>query len=100
MERTQPNPIDEALQRLLTEPSYAAQTLIVAARMLELDAAQPVTGTARENAFAIAIATILTPLPEVVRDESSGRAREAFPPLTPISRGEYAIQLRDAAKGL
>ncbi|MFE6903812.1 hypothetical protein ACFVFJ_44525 [Streptomyces sp. NPDC057717] len=100
MERTHRTSFDEALQRLLTEPSYAAQTLIVTARMLELDAAQPVTGTARENAFDIAIATILTPLPEVVHNESRDRAREAFPPLTPISRGEYALQLRDAAKGL
>lgn len=96
---TRPNPFDEALRRLLTQPSYAAQTLLVTARMLELDADQPMTGLAREGAIDVAADTILSRLPDVVCQDSLARAYDAMPPLT-ATRGEYALQLRDAAKGL
>jgi hypothetical protein len=100
MERTQPDPLDVALRVLLDEPSYAAQTLTVAARVLEMDAAQPITGAARQHAVDIAAESILGKLPSVVRWESRTRLDSALPPLTPISRGEYALLLRAAAKGL
>jgi hypothetical protein len=91
---------DVALRTLLEQPSYAAQTLTVAARVLELDAAQPITGAARQHAIDIAAEAILGKLPPVVRWESRTRLDSALPPLTPISRGEYALLLRAAAKGL
>ncbi|MEU6661237.1 hypothetical protein [Streptomyces sp. NPDC046821] len=95
-----PTPIDEALERLLTEPSYAAQTLIVTARLLEMDAAEPLTPLARKHALTIASDAILAKLPDVVRRDSIDRALVAMPDLDTITRGEYALRLRDAAKSL
>ena len=101
MERTEPDPVDVALRVLLTEPSYAAQTLIVTARILETDAAQPITAHARDHAMTIAADTILSPLPEAVRHCSLTRAYPALPPLAPAgTRGEYALRLRRAATDL
>ncbi|WP_328439346.1 hypothetical protein OHA71_23700 [Streptomyces sp. NBC_00444] len=100
MERTHPSPVDEALRVLLTEPSYAAQTLIVAARMLEMDAGQPVTGLACEHAIDIAADAILGQLPDPVSEDSLARLYRVLPPLATVSRGEYALRLRAAAKEL
>lgn len=99
-ERTQPDHIEAALRRLIEQPSYAAQTLTVAARLLEMDAAQPITGCAREHAIDIAAETILGRLPDVVAAESMTRLYGALPPLAPISRGEYALRARAAAREL
>ncbi|MFC7906446.1 hypothetical protein [Streptomyces nigra] len=101
MERTDPDPVDAALQVLLTEPTYAAQTLIVAARMLEMDAASPITADAREHAMDIATDAVLSTLPEAVDHESRRSAYRALPPLAPAgTRGEYALRLRAAARDL
>jgi hypothetical protein len=100
MERTHPDPTDEALRRLIEQPSYAAQVLIVAARMLEMDSAQPMTGRAGGLAMNIATDAVLTPLPHVVRADSIARARRVLPDLSGITRGEAALRLRAAAKGL
>lgn len=100
MERTQPHDMDEALRRLIDQPSYAAQVLTVTARMLELDAAQPVTTLARERALDIAADTILRNLPAAVARDSMDRVYRALPPLAPITRGEDALRLRATAKGL
>ncbi|WP_151480642.1 hypothetical protein [Streptomyces albicerus] len=97
---TQPDPVDEGLRVLLTEPSYAAQTLIVTARLLEMDPAEPMTGLARERAIDIAADTILRTLPEVVCRDSLARLYAVMPPPVNTTRGEYAPQLRAAAKGL
>ena len=99
--RTDPDPVDVALRVLLTEPSYAAQTLIVTARMLEEDHASPMTALAREHAMDIAIDSILGNLPEAVGYDSVRRVYRALPPLAPLTtRGEYALRLRQAAKDL
>ncbi|MEU9661895.1 hypothetical protein [Streptomyces chartreusis] len=99
--RTEPDPVDVALRVLLTEPSYAAQTLIVTARMLEMDAAQPMTALAREHALDIAIDAVLGRLPEAVNHESVKRVYHAMPPLAPsTTRGDYARRLRRAAEVL
>ncbi|MFJ2007028.1 hypothetical protein [Streptomyces chartreusis] len=101
MDLTQPDPVDVALRVLLTEPSYAAQTLITTARMLEMDAARPMTAAAREHAMDIAVDTILSTLPEAVNLDSVKRVYGALPPLAPTgTRGEYALRLRQAAKDL
>jgi len=100
MERTQPTPIDEALRRLIEQPSYGAQVLIVTARMLEMDPTEPMTNRAGGKAMTIAIDTILKPLPRAVGDDSLTRATRALPDLTGITRGEAALRLRKAARDL
>lgn len=100
MERTQPDPVDEGLRILLTTPSYAAQVLIVAARMLEMDPAEPMTGRAGSMAMNIATDTVLKPLPAAVRDDSVDRARRVLPDLSGITRGEAALRLRAAAQDI
>lgn len=100
MERTQPDPTDEAVRRLLEQPSYGAQVLIVTARMLEMDPAQPMTARAGGLAMQIAVDAVLAPLPQVVRDDSFERATRALPELTGITRGEAALRLRAAARSL
>ncbi|WP_406157721.1 hypothetical protein [Streptomyces canus] len=100
MERTQPDPVDEGLRVLLTEPTYAAQVLIVTARMLEMDPAEPMTGRAGGMAMNIATDTVLTPLPQAVRDDSIDRATRVLPDLSGITRGEAALRLRAAAEVL
>jgi hypothetical protein len=99
MERTHPDPTDVALRRLI-EQSYGAQVLIVMARMLEMDPAEPMTGRAGAMAMDIATDAVLTPLPHVVRADSIDRARRVLPDLSGITRGEAALRLRAAAKEL
>ncbi|WP_435218384.1 hypothetical protein [Streptomyces sp. bgisy034] len=101
MDLTQPDAVDVALRVLLTEPSYAAQTLITTARMLEIDAPRPMTAAARKHAMDIAIDAILSRLPEAVNHDSVRRVYRALPPLAPAgTRGEYALRLRAAARDL
>jgi len=100
MERTQPTPTDEALRHLIEQPSYGAQVLIVAARILEMDPAELMTGRVGGMAMTIAIDTVLTPLPKVVADDSVARAKRALPDLANITRGEAALRLRAAAEAL
>ncbi|MEU1275303.1 hypothetical protein [Streptomyces sp. NPDC005799] len=100
MDLTQPNPTDEALRRLIDQPSYGAQVLIVTARMLELDPTEPMTNRAGGMAMNIAVDAILKPLPQVVRDDSFERATRVLPDLTGITRGEAALRLRAAAEAL
>lgn len=98
---TQPDPVDVALRVLLTEPSYAAQTLIVTARVLEMDATRPMTARAREHAIDIAADTILSKLPDPVCKDSIARLYRVLPALAPpATRGEYALRLRAAARDL
>ncbi|MCF2130147.1 hypothetical protein L1I79_27495 [Strepomyces sp. STD 3.1] len=98
---TQPPDIDEALRRLIEQPSYAAQVLLVTARMLEMDAAEPMSDRAAGMAMTIAIDAVLKPLPQAVSDDSVARATRALPVLTDgITRGEAALRLRAAARDL
>ena len=100
MERTHPDSTDEALRRLIEQPSYAAQVLIVAARMLTMDPDAPMTGRAGGMAMEIATDTVLATLPEAVREDSIGRARRVLPDLSGITRGEAALRLRAVAQEL
>lgn len=100
MDLTQPTPTDEALRRLIEQPSYGAQVLIVTARMLEMDPAEPMSTRAGGTAMTIAIDTVLKPLPQFVRDDSIDRATRSLPDLTGITRGEAALRLRKAAEAL
>ncbi|WP_371579448.1 hypothetical protein [Streptomyces sp. NBC_01314] len=98
---TQPNPVDVALKVLLDTPSYAAQMLITTARLLEMDASQPLAGLDLERAIDIAADTILRPLPNVVAQDSISRMYRVLPDRPALlTRGEYALLLRRAAKEL
>lgn len=91
----------EVLTKTLSEPSYASQILTVAARVLPYgDSVGSVNAWNLHDALTTAEAEIVGTLPEAVRHTASLRARNALPPLAGISRGEYAIRLRAAAKGL
>ncbi|MFE6486611.1 hypothetical protein ACFVGN_27260 [Streptomyces sp. NPDC057757] len=95
----QPDPVDEGLRALVTEPSYAAQVLNATARLLELGAPESLTVLACERALDVAADGILRTLPEVVHRDSLARAAAVLPLITEgITRGEYALQLRDAAR--
>ncbi|KMS71319.1 hypothetical protein ACH49_24815 [Streptomyces leeuwenhoekii] len=100
--RTQTSePREVSTTTVLTEPSYAAQVLTVAARVLRLhDSTGPVDPWNVHDALTTGEQAVLTTLPESVRTDASTRARAALPPITRISRGEYALRLADAAKGL
>lgn len=100
MERTQPDPVDEGLSTLLTEPSYAAQILRVTAALLDMDPTAPLTDWTVDNALRTGADAIVSRLPAVVAADSSRRARQALPPSAGITCGEYALLLRDAAKGI
>lgn len=103
MDLTQTNPTDEALRRLIEQPCYAGQVLIVTARMLEMDPTEPMTNRAGGMAMTIAADAVLKQLPDAVRDDSLDRAAGVVSVLgepTGITRGEYALRLRAAAKEL
>ncbi|MGW0131913.1 hypothetical protein [Streptomyces sp. NPDC003299] len=103
MERTEQPPMQPSPPPLgvLTEPSYAAQVLIVAARVLRLgDTAGAIHPSNVHDALNTGENAILTTLPDTVRADASARARGALPQLTRITCGEYAERLDDAAKGL
>ncbi|MGY1498566.1 hypothetical protein ACW4TU_18535 [Streptomyces sp. QTS52] len=94
---TQPDPVDVGLRVLLDQPSYAAQVLITLARVLEMDARHEMTGLVRERA----VDTILRTLPDAVARDSLARAYNVMPALTlDTTRGQYALLVRDAARGL
>ena len=98
---TQPDHVAVALRVLLDTPSYAAQMLITTARLLEMDASVPLDGPSLERAIDIAADTILRPLPDVVAQDSISRMYRALPDRpAPVTRGEYALLLRHAAKEL
>ncbi|MCL6733316.1 hypothetical protein [Streptomyces neyagawaensis] len=98
---TQPDPVDVALQVLLTQPSYAAQMLITTARLLDMAPTDPLTGPGLERAIDVAADAILRTLPNVVACDSMQRLYRALPDRpAPLTRGEYALRLRRAAKNL
>ncbi|MBD9703399.1 hypothetical protein IHE56_15175 [Streptomyces sp. ID01-12c] len=98
---TQPDPVDVALDVLLNQPSYAAQMLITMACYLAVHADHPLTGLDVERVIDVAADTILRPLPDVVAQDSMSRMYRALPDRpAPVTRGEYALLLRHAAKEL
>ncbi|MFJ6073676.1 hypothetical protein ACIQFU_23015 [Streptomyces sp. NPDC093065] len=96
---TQPPDMDEALRKLVEQPSYAARVLVFTAGLLERDPAEPMTDRAGGLAMTMAIDAVLGKLPQAVRDDSVARATTAMPDLTgDITRGEAALRLRAASK--
>ncbi|MGW3410273.1 hypothetical protein [Streptomyces sp. NPDC000888] len=84
----------------VAEPSYAAQILTVTAWVLAQDPALLVTETGLHRALQTADATITGTLPAVVAETATLRAHAQLPPYADTSRGEYALRLRAAAKGI
>lgn len=97
---TQPDPVDVGLLVLLTEPSYAAQTLTATARLLGMDPTHPMTGTCRERAIDVASDAVLRHLPDTVCQDSLSRLYRALPCMRDTTRGQYALRLLTAAKEL
>ncbi|MBW5420294.1 hypothetical protein GKQ77_01745 [Streptomyces sp. BG9H] len=90
---------DEALRRVLAEPSLAAQILLVTARLLG-ESTDTLGMHQLDRRLTTAIDAICGALPEAVRTDAATRARSALPPLTSISCGRYAAHLRAAAREL
>jgi hypothetical protein len=95
---TEPPDIDDILRRLVEQPSYAAQILTVAARLLELDIFTPLTPWSLDQAVTGAEKAILHTLPESVQHIASTRARNHLPYPYAGTRREYADRLHAAAK--
>ncbi|MFD3929705.1 hypothetical protein [Streptomyces sp. NPDC058614] len=89
----QPSPV-------LTEPSYAAQILLTTAAILDMHPTAPLTPSTVDQALRVAADAIVSRLPAVVAADSSHIARQALPTSAGITRGEYALRLRTAAKGI
>lgn len=99
-ERTQPDHVDTALRVLLDQPSYAAQTALTMAAVLDLDATKPMTYLLCAKVTSTAADAVLGQCPAVVRDESLDRLNAALPPIGDVTRSEYALLLRAAAREL
>ncbi|MBZ6258837.1 hypothetical protein KVH22_25310 [Streptomyces olivaceus] len=97
---TQPPDIDEALRKLVEQPSYASQVLTVTARLTERRALTPVTARSLHEDLQTAEATILGTLPESVQHIASTRARTHLPYPYAGTAHEYAARLRTAAGAL
>lgn len=100
MERTD-HVTDALLHRILTEPSHAARLLLATADALDEQPFLNVTEDELDRASCIAIDKVVHGLPEVVMEEATSRAAQAFPAVRPGETcGEYAIRLRAAAQAL
>lgn len=100
MDLTHPSRSDEALRRLIDQPTYSAQVLIVMARILEMDRKLPLTDTVRRQALDISIYAVLGTLPPAVRHDSLDRVRAVMPDMADCTRGQAAVSLRTAANNL
>lgn len=81
-------------------PSYAAQVLTVAARILDMHPDAFANPRLISQAYAIATDAILTTPPAAVTEDSAARAEDAMPSYDGQLCGEYAAHLRQIAKGL
>ncbi|WP_406365242.1 hypothetical protein [Streptomyces sp. NBC_00645] len=98
---TQPDRIDVALRQLIERPPYAAQILAHLVGLLEMHPTEQLTALAREQAIDVAAGEILHELPQVVCAQSLSDVYRALPDTpTEITRGEYALRLRAAARGM
>ncbi|WP_326728998.1 hypothetical protein [Streptomyces phaeochromogenes] len=89
-----------ALPAAVREPSYAAQILTVAERLLQRDCTEPVDAWTLDDDLTTATDAIVATLPAVVAESAALLARAQLPPFTGISRGEYALRLHTAAREL
>lgn len=96
---TKPDRLDTALRQLLERPSYATQVLDRIVALLEMHPTEQMTALAREQAIDIAATGILHELPNVVCAQSLSDVYRTLPDSpADITRGEYALRLRAAAK--
>ncbi|MEV0090429.1 hypothetical protein [Streptomyces sp. NPDC050738] len=97
-ERTDHQPPPEGAHRVLPGPSYAAQMLLVTARILEMTPLLPLFAPVLDEALRIAAAAILHRVPAVVEQDALRLATAALPPVHPGETcGEHAIRLRTTA---
>ncbi|MFI6639967.1 hypothetical protein [Streptomyces sp. NPDC050504] len=90
---------DELLGRILTEPSFPAQILIVAARLMA-SSTDPINPWTLHQRLTTAEDAICGILPDPVRTDASSRARAALPPLGGAPQWQYATTLREIAGSL
>ncbi|MGW0550538.1 hypothetical protein [Streptomyces altiplanensis] len=100
-ESTHPTPLDEALARILSEPTWAQQLSTATASALEDTPFIVMDGWLLTSAINTAIAQVLAGLPGIVAAEALTRMYTVMPQARPReTAGEYALRLRAAAKGL
>ncbi|MDT0476229.1 hypothetical protein RM863_29300 [Streptomyces sp. DSM 41014] len=100
MEPTHHPVTDEALQRLIAQPSFTSQVLTRTADHLDMDPTTPMSEWAGGIAMQAAVDLVLADLPQAVQDEVHDRLARHTPDTTGITRGEAALRLRAAAKDL
>lgn len=99
--RSDPAALDEALARILSEPSRAQLLGLATARALENDAFIVVDGWQLTDAINTAMAEVLIGLPGIVAAEATTRLHQALPrSRARETAGEYALRLRAVAKEL
>lgn len=101
-ERTDHIQANEALRRAFAQPSPTHQFLTGLAQALTEHAPQqPLTGNGWSAACARAALRTLAKYPEAIANAAIVRAFAAMPQMRPHdTQGEYALRLRDAARGL
>ncbi|GFH36611.1 hypothetical protein [Streptomyces pacificus] len=100
-ERTEPLDMDALLARILSEPTRAHQLLHTLADTLDQDPFVTMGPWHLCDALNTAITRTLAGFPEVVVAEATVRVGDALPAMRPNeAAGEYALRLRDAARGL
>ncbi|MEV2249384.1 hypothetical protein AB0I94_02305 [Streptomyces sp. NPDC050147] len=93
---------DEALHQALTRPTLAEQLLLAVAGHLAAHApTDQLTGIDWSRALCASTISTLRGVPEAVANRAAATAVLSLPPMDEgITRGEYALRLHAAAKGL
>lgn len=100
-EPTQPFDLDEALVRILSEPSTAALIALAVADALDEHPHCVVTGFSIGYAAEAGIRAATKGLPDVVAREAAGAAHRAMPiPWPGETCGDYADRVRKIAPSL
>lgn len=95
---TAPTPTTHLQATPATGPSYTAQVLLVAARVLDMDPATELLPVTIAFTLNTATDTVLCTLPDAVADATRAAVRKALPEArTGETRGEYALRLRQIA---
>lgn len=100
-ELNQPPDLDEALRRILSEPSTAARIALAAADALDEHPHLTMTPFDRGYAAEAGKQHATKGMPAVVANEAATAAFLAMPTPHPAETcGEYAVRLRDVAREL
>ena len=93
--------LDEALRRILDEPSTAARIVLAAADSLDEHPHLTITPFDRGYAAQAGVTAVTKGMPAVVAEEAIRAAFLAMPtPYLAETCGEYALRLRDVAREL